>query len=389
MTEATPCTDSSSSVKRIQGPNYELFAFHPTGKLAEYHLMIHAPNKKASFSEQLQTLQKTYLDVRNQHMPAAEAVIKRYFLSDAANQESEVYLTDLADCAFSVVQQPPTDGTKVGMWIYLMESEATRTLADGLYVVDHNAYRHLWIGSSTGDGANAELQTRRILQDYAVKLIENGCTMADNCVRTWFYVNDIDNQYAGMVKARNDFFMTQNLTPTTHYISSTGIGGRSTNPAVMTLFDAYAVKGLAKGQMHYVYALDHLNRTSEYGVSFERGTIVDYGDRRQLFLSGTASIDNHGAILFERDIKNQVHRMWENVEALLAEAKMGFNDLAQIIVYLRDNGDAELVKELFEQQFSTAMPIMIVLAPVCRPGWLIEMEAIAIQEQQDHRYQDF
>ena len=100
--------------------------------------------------------------------------------------------------------------------------------------------------------------------------------------------------YAGVVKARNEVFVTQNLTEKTHYISSTGIDGRHADPKVLVQMDTYAVAGMQPEQIHFLYAPTHLNPTYEYGVSFERGTYVDYGDRRQVFISGTASINNKG-----------------------------------------------------------------------------------------------
>ena len=54
---------------------------------------------------------------------------------------------------------------------------------------------------------------------------------------------------------------------------------------VTVQMDTYAVDGLKSEQIHYLYAPTHLNPTYEYGVSFERGTYVDYGDRRQVFIS--------------------------------------------------------------------------------------------------------
>ena len=41
----------------------------------------------------------------------------------------------------------------------------------------------------------------------------------------------------------------------------------------------------------YQYQYEDVNRTYEYGVTFERGTAVTYGDRRHVFIAGTASID--------------------------------------------------------------------------------------------------
>ena len=164
----------------------------------------------------------------------------------------------------------------------------------------------------------------------------------------------------------------------THFIASTGIGGRQQDPNVLSQMDNYAIAGVKKEQIHYLYASTHLNRTSDYGVSFERGTQVNYADRRHVFISGTASINNKGEVVYPKDIVKQTHRMWENVEALLAEADCNFNDVAEMVVYLRDTADYDLVRELYEERFS-GKPYVIVHAPVCRPGWLIEMECIAVK----------
>ena len=70
--------------------------------------------------------------------------------------------------------------------------------------------------------------------------------------------------------------------------------------------------------------------------------------------------------------------MWENVSKLLEERGAVLEDLAQIIVYLRDIADYPVAKLLFEDRFPR-IPKVIVLAPVCRPTWSIEMECVAIK----------
>ena len=154
------------------------------------------------------------------------------------------------------------------------------------------------------------------------------------------------------------------------------------------MLDTYSIKGLNVEQTQYLCALSNLNRTSEYGVRFERGVAIKYGDRTHAFISGTASIDNMGNILYPNDIKKQTQRMWENVEALLVEVDMHLDeDVAMMTVYLRDMADYNIVKVLFEKRFPNR-PKAIVLAPVCRPGWLIEMECICIKETKN-KFRDF
>lgn len=357
----------------------EAFQFDNGTAVKEYHVMIHVNSSRLPYATQLEAVMNAYNSLIEGPMKGAQAVFKRYFLSDAANQADEIIVSDVTDCAKSIIQQAPLDGTKVALWVYLMTDVQTGLSQSGLYEVRHGDFRHLWNGSAHNMAANSEYQTRLLFNEYNMQLIEEGCTLEANCIRTWFFVNDVDLNYGGVVRARNQFFFTQGLTVHTHFIASTGIGGRQQDPNVLSQMDNYAIAGVKKEQIHYLYAPSHLNRTSDYGVSFERGTYVDYADRRQVFISGTASINNKGEVMYPKDIVKQTHRMWENVEALLAEADCTFDEIGEMVVYLRDTADYDLVKEMYEERFP-GKPYVIVHAPVCRPGWLIEMECMAVKK---------
>jgi len=357
----------------------EAFQFDNGTAVKEYHVMIHVNSSRLPYTTQLEAVMNAYNSLIEGPMKGAQAVFKRYFLSDAANQADEIIVSDVTDCAKSIIQQAPLDGTKVALWVYLMTDVQTGLSQSGLYEVRHGDFRHLWNGSAHNMAANSEYQTRLLFNEYNMQLIEEGCTLEANCIRTWFFVNDVDLNYGGVVRARNQFFFTQGLTVHTHFIASTGIGGRQQDPNVLSQMDNYAIAGVKKEQIHYLYAPSHLNRTSDYGVSFERGTYVDYADRRHVFISGTASINNKGEVMYPKDIVKQTHRMWENVEALLAEADCTFDEIGEMVVYLRDTADYDLVKEMYEERFP-GKPYVIVHAPVCRPGWLIEMECMAVKK---------
>lgn len=358
----------------------QLFKFEVPGGVSEYHAILRVTNPRLTFAEQIESLHAAYDHLVSTELPGAVAVLKRYFLSDAANQTDALMATQVeyTGCALSIVEQPPLDGTKVALWVYLQTDVVTRTLPHGDYEVSHGGYRHIWSASNFNKASKSECQTRLLLNDYVMRLAEQECSLANNCIRTWFFVQNVDVNYAGVVKARNEVFLTQNLTEKTHFIASTGIAGRHADHEVLVQMDAYAVGGLQQEQIHYLYAPTHLNPTYEYGVSFERGTYVDYGDRRQVFISGTASINNRGEIMYPGDIRQQTLRMWENVETLLAEAECTYEHVGHLLIYLRDIADYAVVCDMFEERFPH-IPKVYLQAPVCRPGWLIEMECMAVK----------
>ena len=355
----------------------DVFCFDCGTDVREYHAMIQINDRRLPFSAQLEAVISAYDDLLNR-LPDTQAVFKRYFLSDAANQADDVVVADVTDCAKSIIQQAPLNGTKVALWVWLMTGVQTGMTKSGLYEVRHGDFRHMFNASAHNLAANSEYQMRLLFNEYVMQLAEEGCTLADNCIRTWLFVNDIDLNYGGVVRARNQVFFTQGLTQNTHFIASTGIGGRQQDPNVLSQMDNYAIAGVKPEQIHYLYAPTHLNRTSDYGVSFERGTYVDYADRRHVFISGTASINNKGEVMYAKDVEQQTRRMWENVEALLAEAECTFDDVCEMIVYLRDIADYDLVCAMYQERFP-GKPVVIVHAPVCRPGWLVEMECTAVK----------
>lgn len=368
----------------------EIFKHEVLEGISEYHLMIHVTDSRLTFSEQADCLMAAYRDSLENELAGSVAVFKRIFLSDAANQTSYLQTRHsfLWESPLSVIEQPPLDGSKVAMWVYLQKGVQLNVLPQGLFEIKHGSYRHLWLAGACNQASTSETQMALLFKEYMMRLSENGCNLADHCLRTWIFVQNVDVNYRGVVKARNEVFETQNLTSKTHFIASTGIAGRHANPNVLVQLDAYAVEGLQKEQIHYLYAPTHLNPTYEYGVSFERGTYVDYGDRRQVFISGTASINNKGEVIHSGDIRRQTLRMWENVEVLLAEAGCTYEHVGHLLVYLRDIADYTVVKEMFEERFPH-LPKVFLLAPVCRPGWLIEMECMAVKPQHHSSYSNF
>ena len=371
------------------GVTIELTTFAPEGKVAEYHAILHVEPQGEPFEKQLRRIilaEKELMALDD--MAGAKPVFKRYFLSDAANQRPLMPQDDT--CTVSYIQQPPLDGSKLATWFYLQRGTEIIPTSDRLRstVIRHNGYEHLWtMGLTIAEGSSYS-QTQNLLEDYEELLDEHQMTLEDHCIRTWFFVRDVDTQYKGLVLARWENFAQHGLVPETHYIASTGIGGNPPDPKAIIQLGSYALKGFKPEQQRYLYATSHLNRTSEYGVTFERGTLLKFGDRNHAIISGTASINNKGEVEHVGDVVMQTKRMWENVETLLAEAGMTMDDAAQLIVYLRDTADFEVVSEMFSQKYPN-IPTVFTLAPVCRPTWLIEMECMAILPAKNDSFNDF
>ena len=325
------------------------------------------------FQDQLDLLlSQTAKVVETQGTP----VLMRFFLSDPANQTQLLCERLVFDCPVSVIGQVPLNGTKIGAMVWCRKSAAICRIGDRMHKVTERGIDEYWFTGGLSDSEGSYNQTVELLDRLSTDLESQGLSLETNCMRTWLFVQNIDVNYKGVVDGRNTVFDRHGLTPDTHFIASTGIEGRTANHSNKVMLDAVSVSGpgiLVK----YLNGESHLNRTSQYGVRFERGTMVEYPDRRHVYISGTASIDNKGKILYEGDIVSQINRMIENVEVLLNEAGCGFSQVGSMIVYLRDAADYAVAKKMFDDRFPDC-PRIIVQAPVCRPGWLVERECIAI-----------
>lgn len=262
--------------------------------------------------------------------------------------------------AVSVIGQKPLDGRETAVWNVPFE--------DGDFI---------WTADLVPDdtAADSEGQMRQILEKYEAMLAAQGLSIRDNCLRTWIFVRDIDNNYAGVVKGRKDYFDGIGLTKETHYIASTGIEGNAADPSVLVTMDAFAVRGIDSRNVRYLKALNRLNPTHEYGVTFERGTAFTHNGHSHIFISGTASIDDKGNVLYIGDVRKQTERTVGNIRALLQDAPFPrrLEDAEQAIVYLRNDADAPTVREALAELVPDLNYIMV-HGPVCRPTWLVEIE---------------
>lgn len=311
-------------------------------------------------------------------------VFKRLYASDIYTVSASVgkfqQIVPSDEVEVTLLQQRPLSGNRIVLYAYLVKTENQQiNSSQGLTIHKRSAYTDFWFSNAeSNDHSNSFDQTYGIFKDVQVRLEKFKLTVADNLIRTWLFVNNVDKNYSGVVLARKKFFDENGLTKDTHYIASTGIEGTSPRLPAFVTMDALAIDGLQPEQVEYVSALTHLNPTHEYGVAFERATVVTYGDRRHFYLSGTASINNSGEVVHLGDVLKQTQRAIENIDALLHSARFTRSDMAYFIVYVRDIADYPVIQDLLSVEFRD-IPFVVVEAAVCRPGWLIEIEGEGIQ----------
>lgn len=294
-------------------------------------------------------------------MEGLEPVFVRFFLSDAQNQADALRAAldaRFKDVAVSIVEQPPLDGSRISALVQTSAREPSFL------------FHSLRLTEDEAKGLDAYAQSRLLFDKYLRIIRPMGLELKTHCVRTWIYVRDIDANYAGLVKARNDVFAEEGLSHQTHYIASTGIGGATERQHAVVAIDFLTRPDIEEGDKTYLKALSHLSPTHDYGVAFERGVRLSDG---HIFISGTASIDHQGKVLHQGNVLAQADRLLENISVLLQEGGSSLEKVPYFIVYLRDISDYALVDTYMQKRFPH-VPRILLEARVCRPSWLIEME---------------
>ena len=380
MFYSSDCADTPAEVNisRFQGQS----------GVEEYHLIVR-PTEYGSIDSQLRLVSSAYQHaLRSAGLDHGTCILRRFLCSDLSNQASLLEDHPFANphdpdepCAVSWVCQPPAPPAKVVLWAYHM-SDPGGALDKGSQgsslLLTRGSLTHVWTtGVTCTDVDTSYGQTEGILNAYEQSLQSQSLRLADHVIRTWFFVRDIDSNYEGLVEARREIFAEWGLTPDTHFIASTGIEGASADVAAKVLMDAYAISGVRPDQIQFLSAPNRLSPTHMYGVTFERGVSVAYRDRKHVIISGTASVDSAGRIVHPGDMLRQLDRTLENVGDLLQEAGATFRDVCMFIVYVRDHSDLGVARRVMGERFGD-IPLAVVVAPVCRPGWLIEIECQAI-----------
>jgi enamine deaminase RidA (YjgF/YER057c/UK114 family) len=404
-------------VRERHSPTCRISRFGPREQSEEIHLFVE-PYEDGCFEHQLEQVTTQYhAALESLDLPRHTAVFRRCFLSDATNQIDGLMASALGfgvspgeAAAVSCIEQPPLYYRKIVLLAYHVrgvepgEKSTLEIPEAGCYARTLALKRPertlLWTAQMTSRRkASSEAcsvqetrcaleQTRGLLSTYRDHLGSQGGSLLENALRTWIFVQNVNMHYSGMVLARRELFASEGLTPETHYIVATGIEGQNARTRSLITFDALAMLGLERGQVTFIDALDHLNRTDEYGVTFERSARLDHADRSHIYLAGTASIDAEGQTLHAGDVLRQADRTLENLSALLEAGGGSLDDVAAMIVYLRDPSDAQRVVAHLDAA-QPGLPFVIVRASVCRPAWLVEMEGMAIVANRDSRWPAF
>lgn len=350
-------------------------------------------SESRNIDDSITVLTERYSAYLGQHgLDTGTEIYIRFYLSDISLQAVVLrrLLRDRGVPAFySFIGQPPASGSRIALEAYHIKSVSPVSkmkASEGELAVCHGGYRSLWMRSFSDPAGTSQQQTGEIFRYISNRLGLKGIILKEALIRTWCFIKDINENYEGFVRARSEYFSLINMTEDSHTIASTAIGASHEIPGRIVGIDSLAIQGLDPAQIEYMSAPEHMPPAYRYNVTFERGVKITYGDRSHYYVSGTASIDKDGDILYPGDVEKQTRRTLENIEALLSAYGACLYDLKLLLVYVRDNVDPVFIYSILNGILPGGLPFIVLRGEVCRRDWLIEMDGIAVSLKGDNRF---
>jgi enamine deaminase RidA (YjgF/YER057c/UK114 family) len=199
--------------------------------------------------------------------------------------------------------------------------------------------------------------------------------------RTWFYLRDILDWYGAFNAVRNSAFRRMGLMGPAgdgKIPASTGIEGRNARGGWCAL-DLVALQPREGGRVEMNRLHNRRqNEATEYGSAFARAMEVVLGDARIVFVSGTASIDDHGATVHVGDFDTQARYTLEAVAALLDGAGARLLDVRQATAFVKNPCDGRAFERIVERSPLASVPLVSTVADVCRDELLFEIDATVL-----------
>ena len=254
-------------------------------------------------------------------------------------------------------------------------------------------FRQLVLGSIDGlaegksHGAiradSAPDQARRMLSRASAALSSRGYSFRQ-VARTWIYLSRVLDWYGDFNAVRNAHFAAAGLPASTAanglsvFPASTGIQAQSN--AEECLMDLLAIDtGPASNlAVRPVLQSERQGQAFAYGSAFSRAMVIDWTEYKTLHISGTASIDAQGHSTHSGDAAAQFRETIINIAALLEQEGAALSNICQGTLFAKSAAVAATCRGVARELGLPAMPLVEVVADVCRPELLVEIEAVAI-----------
>lgn len=371
------------------------------------------PVSGTSFQEQLENCHKQLEKVITSLERYVVLIV--YFI-DAQNQE--VYY-DLAvkvekrhktfhQSPYSIIAQSPVDGKKVNFEVYHCSFEVApefRQFKGYTYCIfNHRNNKYLVTGGLQMKTENTDLQKQSMESFRLMKEILTRENMDfSNVFRQWNYIESITDTISGSQRyqifndVRTLFYSESDFIH--GYPAATGIG-MTTGGVVIDFLAAannnvWPVKNPQQVDAHkYSGEVLGNNKLSDKFIKsspkFERAKAIALDDSIIIYVSGTAAIKGQKSVV-QNDAYYQTLVTIDNIEQLtgiknliahhIPVSSLSVVEPVSFRIYAKTPADIQKVQTAFESKFGKMKNVQYLIADICRPELLVEIEGTYIIEK--------
>lgn len=200
-------------------------------------------------------------------------------------------------------------------------------------------------------------------------------------LRSWNYINDIHRGDGDNERYRQFCLGRYRAVSAAdgferHLPAATVIG--TAQPGMQIWFLAGKTPGVQVENPRQTSAFQYPREYGPASPSFSRATLLR--DEGLLLMSGTASVVGH-ATRHPHDVEAQCGEIFVNIRALLQRASgiqqstAGWSPTL-LRVFLREEGDLELIRARVASEFGVAAPVMYLRGDICRADLLLEIDGV-------------
>lgn len=405
--------DNEENHRRLGAACEERHAVLDLGRVRRLALTVH-PHLAVERDEQVREAVSTLRAVLEQQPVSMTATVLNVFVR-SAEEVADIRCLMEADFtermpAVNFIVQPPCGGQAVALEAWAIGGEGVHSefLDSGAVTVEYDGLKWIYTNGIhvPMNESGAYVETQEAFEKLARSLESAGVTFND-VTRTWLYQGGITEaevntrgesveRYRELNRSRTDFFEQLEESGTMSivrdgracYPASTGIGmhGSGLKVSCMALqTKRNDVRLIPLENPNQTPAFDYERRFSVKSPKFSRAMAVLIDNYVTVWISGTASILDSESV-HAGDIEKQTEQTIDNIEALISpdnfrrhgieDAGALLSDLARIRVYVKRVQDYEKCRAVCERRFGAA-PAVYVVADVCRPELLVEIEGVA------------
>jgi enamine deaminase RidA (YjgF/YER057c/UK114 family) len=403
-------------VKRFSAPGVQ-YTMITMGKVTRFALMVTPLSRgpvHIQLGEALRSL-RVVLDTQPEKM---HVTVQTVFLKDACDQTlceqilAARYMDEPPVTTF--VHQPPCSGAALAIEVWATGGKAVYVEWPSPNVLQVSMGNVTWThtGGITprNTTGNVYEQSLDLFRQLKQRLKQAGVPM-ENLIRTWLYLGSITGpegdleRYMELNRARTDSYKgvrfgrkhAMAITGQAVYPASTGIGMCGTGIAMSATAIATDRKDvfllpLENPQQTPVYEYEKVY--SPESPKFVRAMAEAIGDYLVIWISGTASIV-HSKTVHVGDPGKQADQTLTNIELLISHrnftrsgvqgVRATLQDLAKLRVYVKRPQDYPVIRKVVEKRCGKSVPVIYVVADVCRSDLLVEMEGLAFVKRSANR----